>query len=699
MAQDLDVTQAGDSELFGPAEGGPGKTAASPPRRPLVWGAALALALIAAVTVICVVSIRSEIAKSRAQLAERVDLTLAARGETVAGWQDRIRAQSARLADNESFRLFAAELDAAAGDMARLFLPAPGPGAAPVSDRMPYLTQTLAEFVAEGDASAAYLVGQSGTALVASPSGPPLRSMQAALAKAAMTAGKAQFSPVRVGAKDLELDYALPVMPPQLAAGEARAVGALVVTLPLTRRVQSFLKPGRSAAEAEGHVRLFQAEGGKLVELVPMRDPPLSRTTEAAPAAGAAIAFARRPQLGGGDLAYVAGAPLPELGWWLVYELPAAIAEAQLDTSIAVTVALGALLLAGMLAAGAGLWWRLSADYSRSIAEQYRSLAGRVEHQRRFLDSINGAITDLIGLKDEAGRYVFVNPAFAKAVGRAGDEIKGLDDSALFGHGTALRLKRWDDLVRSSNMPMTVEEDVFIESKLHHLQISKVPFRDPDGHTGVLSVSRDVTAAVTQQRLRERAVKQTITALVRAVELRDPYLAGHSRRMAEIGVAIARALKSPADVVTTVETAANLSQIGKLGIRKELLTKTSRLSPQEVAELQAHITFAGEVLRGIDFDMPVLDTILQMHERLDGSGYPRGLAGADISLAGRILAVSDVFCARIEARSYRPGIDPAEALKVLEQNSTRYDPEVVRALREVIGTVAGEKLIAGAAAA
>ena len=110
--------------------------------------------------------------------------------------------------------------------------------------------------------------------------------------------------------------------------------------------------------------------------------------------------------------------------------------------------------------------------------------------------------------------------------------------------------------------------------------------------------------------------------------------------------------------------------------------------------MQDHVAHAATVLRDMDFGLPVLETICQMHERLDGGGYPEGLSGDQIRQSARILGACDVFCARVEPRAYRAGIAPAAALDILEQNSTRYDPDVVSALREVVESVTGEKLLA-----
>ena len=241
---------------------------------------------------------------------------------------------------------------------------------------------------------------------------------------------------------------------------------------------------------------------------------------------------------------------------------------------------------------------------------------------------------------------------------------------------------------------VTGDYEVFLGNERRRLQISKVAFPDATGKIGgIVSVARDVTELVEARRRRERAISQMVTALVRAVELRDPYLAGHSKRVAELAVETARRLGATSEEIATVEISANLSQIGKLAIPRAILTKTARLDDDEIALMQSHVEHVERVLKDIEFDLPILDTIRQMHERLDGTGYPDGLAGTEISRAALVLGACDVFCARIEPRSYRRGIDPQAALAVLQQNDRRYDSKVVSALAAAVQSVAGEKLI------
>jgi PAS domain S-box-containing protein len=341
----------------------------------------------------------------------------------------------------------------------------------------------------------------------------------------------------------------------------------------------------------------------------------------------------------------------------------------------------------------------LSNEHSSALAEQFRRLAARIEAQKKLLDSINNSISEYIGLKSKDGAYRYLNPAFARAIGREVEDAVGLDDAAIFGRGTADRLEASDRRALDSGTPVTINEEVYLGSRLHHLQISKVPYQDETGEvSGIVSVTRDVTELVEEQKKRERAIQQMVAALVRAVELRDPYLAGHSRRLAGFSAAVAQRLELGAEDIATVEIAANLSQIGKLAVAREILTKTERLSEAEIAQMQQHIDHAAAILRDIDFELPVLETITQMHERLDGGGYPAGLPGERIRLTARILGACDVFCARVAPRSYRSGISPEAALDILEQNGHRYDPAVIAALRAVAGSVTGEKLIAGLAA-
>ena len=113
--------------------------------------------------------------------------------------------------------------------------------------------------------------------------------------------------------------------------------------------------------------------------------------------------------------------------------------------------------------------------------------------------------------------------------------------------------------------------------------------------------------------------------------------------------------------------------------------------------MERHVEYAREALHGIDFELPVLETICQMNELMDGSGYPEHLKGDQIDIHARILAVANTFCALLRPRAYRNAKTVEEALGILEEAHAKYDQEVVQALRAFLKTPAGERFVAGLA--
>lgn len=182
--------------------------------------------------------------------------------------------------------------------------------------------------------------------------------------------------------------------------------------------------------------------------------------------------------------------------------------------------------------------------------------------------------------------------------------------------------------------------------------------------------------------------------MVRAIELTDPYLAGHSRLMGALAVEVAKALNAGDLDLATIETAANLSQVGKLFVDRELLFKEGPLSAEEKRAMEAHVRHAERVLHGIDFGLPVLEAVCQMNESPNGQGYPAGLEGPAIGVPGRVLGVANSFCAMVEPRAYRAARPVEEALTLLREAGDLYDQRVVAALDEVIHSALGEKILA-----
>jgi HD-GYP domain-containing protein (c-di-GMP phosphodiesterase class II) len=175
----------------------------------------------------------------------------------------------------------------------------------------------------------------------------------------------------------------------------------------------------------------------------------------------------------------------------------------------------------------------------------------------------------------------------------------------------------------------------------------------------------------------QRMLDQTVEALASITEIRDPYTAGHQQRVAQISSAIGAEFGLPRDMVEGIRVAGTLHDIGKIAVPAEILTKPSKLLEMEFGLVKTHPQVGHQILKGIDFPWPVAEAVLQHHERLDGSGYPRGLSAGEIIPEARILAVSDVVEAMASHRPYRPAFGIEMALdEILRGRGTLFDPEV-----------------------
>jgi PAS domain S-box-containing protein len=165
----------------------------------------------------------------------------------------------------------------------------------------------------------------------------------------------------------------------------------------------------------------------------------------------------------------------------------------------------------------------------------------------------------------------------------------------------------------------------------------------------------------------ESAFMRTVMLAMNLSELRDPYTAGHERRVGRIAKAIAEEMGLDESLIKGIEIAGYLHDLGKITIPTEILVKPGRLTEVEFLLVQGHVMASYNVLKDAEFPWPVAEIALQHHERLDGSGYPRGLSGGDIQLDARILAVADVVEAMASHRPYRPSLGIELALTEIER--------------------------------
>ncbi|MFE2496440.1 HD-GYP domain-containing protein [Streptomyces scopuliridis] len=211
-----------------------------------------------------------------------------------------------------------------------------------------------------------------------------------------------------------------------------------------------------------------------------------------------------------------------------------------------------------------------------------------------------------------------------------------------------------------------------------------VLWRSPFGPLSALFVLLPmyISCWVFAQYHRERAAHQaTIRALVQAVDIKDRYTRGHSERVGHASVLIAHELGMERERIEVLRFAGILHDVGKLGVPTRVLRKDGPLTPEERRVIELHPEYGHEMVRGIGFLGEARSAILHHHERLDGTGYPYGLAGQRIPEFARVVAVADAFDAMTSTRSYRPGRPVPTALAELERCAgTQFDPRMVRAL-------------------
>lgn len=182
----------------------------------------------------------------------------------------------------------------------------------------------------------------------------------------------------------------------------------------------------------------------------------------------------------------------------------------------------------------------------------------------------------------------------------------------------------------------------------------------------------------------KKTLMGTVQAIALTVEARDPYTSGHQKRVGELGTAIARGMGLTQEQIEAIRVSGQIHDLGKISIPAEILSSPRRLSDDELSLVKTHPRIGYNILKPVEFPWPVAKIVLQHHERLDGSGYPRGLKAEAILIEAKILAVADVVEAMSSHRPYRPALGIDRALEEIKQNRGRlYDPDAVEACLKI----------------
>ena len=317
----------------------------------------------------------------------------------------------------------------------------------------------------------------------------------------------------------------------------------------------------------------------------------------------------------------------------------------------------------------------------RRIAEE--ALRQSEEKYRFLVDNANDGI---FIAKD--GRITFPNPRTLEMLDYSPEELSEVPYSDLI-HSDDRRIL--EEAGKRMAKGQTTSETFSLRvkngaGKELWVAVSSVPIMWESG-PATLNFVRDITL----QKKAEDDLNQTITklrkitgatiqAMAQTVEVRDPYTAGHQRRVADLARAIATKMGLTVDQIDGIRMAGAIHDIGKISIPAEILSKPGVLTPIEFSLIKTHSQIGYEILKDIEFPWDIAKMVLQHHERMDGSGYPNGLSGEEILLEARIIAVADVVEAMASHRPYRPAVGMDKALDEISSKSGRiYDPTVVDA--------------------
>jgi PAS domain S-box-containing protein len=316
---------------------------------------------------------------------------------------------------------------------------------------------------------------------------------------------------------------------------------------------------------------------------------------------------------------------------------------------------------------------------SHDITERKR-VEKELEESKSLTEAVVENVPLMIFLKESTDlRFVIFN--------RAGEELLGYDRKGLLGKNNldlfppeqAAQFMAKDREVLDGEVGILdiPEEPIQTAKKGQRLlHTRKVCIRGADGTTKyLLGISEDITDRKrVEEHLKEtltnlrKAFGTTIQVMISAIEVRDPYTAGHQIRSTDLARAIATEMGLPQHRIEGIRMAGSIHDIGKISIPAEILSKPTKLSEIEFSLIKEHAHRGFEMLKDVESPWPLAQIVYQHHERMDGSGYPRNLKGEEILIEARILAVADVVEAMASHRPYRPGLGIDAALKEIEKN-------------------------------
>ncbi|MCO6411890.1 MAG: PAS domain-containing protein [Thiogranum sp.] len=556
-------------------------------------------------------------------------------------------------------------------------------------DRQPAITANVPRHYATGlalfDAAQRVVVSTSGMPDIGT-------AFQATIAQAAQT-GKTAFSRLVLDSHErVLLGIAVPVPVVLGAQGEQAFGGVILGVHNAARTLFPLLRSGVPMTGADESL-LVQQEDNQVIYLSPTlgggiptrKSLPLDRSSLAA-----AVAVRQPGEFGEfrnylGHPVLATSRPLRSVPWVLVQEVDAVEALQESNRHRRFLITSFSLLLFFIAATLVAAWRHGSSVRALHDADTLRAQSLALKKQTELLHAVTDNTEACVLLLDDQQRVLFANAQLAKTVAAEPEAVTGNLLSAVIGPANARPMTEAIEQLQKQGTAHHCTRNLFFGGQERTYQCSLVPVdRVGERYNAILLVLNDITELQRMQQQHATLLRRLIQTLMHVVDLHDPYSAHHSSRMVEVANAVGRELKLGEADLRTLDMAASLANLGKIFVPKEILTKTTPLTEAEHELLQRHVQYGVELLEDLEFEGPVLDTISQKQEHLDGSGYPAGLKDGEILFTARILAVANAFVALVSPRAYRDGIGIKAALnRLLEDADRRYDRRVVAALFHV----------------
>ena len=633
--------------------------------------------------------------------------------DNIRAWRNEIVEQARYISSSEMFRLFVTDARRFSPGELESFsdpdsLHSDDDEIRTMAEQLVYMQDLLKDFTRRRAWSDARILLPDAKPMVNQAFSIPLTKEQKDLVERAAKSARPGFGPIRKTSAGLVMDMADPLFE-VLGAREPETIAVLLLTVPLEKPLANFLARNREQQQTM-LPRIVDQNGDKTEMALLGSNGVMLETAANPPGSLENMPFGRRLSLAGKEEVYsLAGRP-SILKWLFVLETPAAEVDEVISQQKTQIYSLGALGAIGIALVTAFVWASHTSRTEKARAEKLDRLNKIIGQQRQILSCINKSNLDGLLLVDNIGRIEVCNPAFMKIIGGKADPddpdslayaLQDTDNPASPQAGkikltdvlpdkTGMNL--WHDMavVQDNGKSATVEiviprktDGGKTEDCLYRVTI--YPFIEdmPDKKSkigGSMAIFTDITQFRRNKLINDARHEALISALGRAIESVDDNLVGHSDKMAGVAARLADELRMDKHQKDTLLLAARLSQIGKIFVPREILTRKGKLTPEELKIAQRAPEYADKVLHDLHFDLPVRETVREMGKSLEKSQMD-GKAKESISLCGRALAVINAFIAMTSARAWRKdgGMDTQTAIRVMSADA-RFDTDIVKAL-------------------